>query len=267
MRSFITCIFIMALFSHIHAHASESADWHWISPEKVYSMMEQGSGIWLVDLRNKEGFNRKHIVGAINVSSVQLKYGKYPRGKLYVLADGSFAQMMSIETAKSMIEAGYKNVYILQGGILAWEHKGLPVAGFEYDDDSAASPKELEWAANNTSSLEIYDLRQTPEQSKGLIQGSIGVPGKSIKEKIKNLKKLLADNRSLSKKLNEPSVALLILPNNVNNDELTNNLSRQTGKPLMYLKGGYEAYKRNVLGGAGEERTVGECASCGGNRR
>ena len=80
----------------------------------------------IVDLRAPEDFKRAHIANAINLpaTNIQNSLGKLSKERpiLLVDADGRHTQTV----AQLLRGTGFKGVYVLQGGLLAWRSSGVP---------------------------------------------------------------------------------------------------------------------------------------------
>lgn len=80
----------------------------------------------IVDLRSTEDFKRAHIANAINipVEGFHTHFVKLSRERpiLLVDADGKKTYL----SAQFLRNAGYKGVYVLQGGLVAWRTSGVP---------------------------------------------------------------------------------------------------------------------------------------------
>ena len=110
--------------------ASEDRIIRTIPPAEVSALMEekgQGSGIVIIDVRRPDEFAAGHIRGAINVDSVQFSErlasldldGAYV---IYCQRGGRSAGVREL-----MREAGFREVYEIEGGMSAWRTAGYPV--------------------------------------------------------------------------------------------------------------------------------------------
>ena len=101
-----------------------------IPPAEVSALMEekgQGSGIVIIDVRRPDEFAAGHIRGAININSVQFSErlasldldGTYV---IYCQRGGRSAGVREL-----MREAGFREVYEIEGGMSAWRTAGYPV--------------------------------------------------------------------------------------------------------------------------------------------
>ena len=78
----------------------------------------------LVDLRDPSDFHRKHILGARNIPSQQLKdsVGALRKDKAVLLYENSRGQRVT-NTALYLKKQGFKEIYILSYGLDSWNGK------------------------------------------------------------------------------------------------------------------------------------------------
>lgn len=81
----------------------------------------------LVDVRTPQEFQRGHVPGAINVPLDDLPQAasKIPQGKpvVVICASGNRSRAGS----SHIVDAGYKDVYNIKGGTMAWMMQRLPI--------------------------------------------------------------------------------------------------------------------------------------------
>lgn len=83
----------------------------------------------VVDLRNKETFDRGHIVNAKNIPYDELEAGKakiekFKNKPVVAVCD---AGSTSTRAVAALRESGFVSAYTLKGGMNSWEQAGLPV--------------------------------------------------------------------------------------------------------------------------------------------
>ncbi|MGT2845756.1 rhodanese-like domain-containing protein [Streptococcus massiliensis] len=78
----------------------------------------------LIDLRDSAEFHRKHILGARNIPSTQLKtsLAALRKDKPILLYENSRGQKVS-NAAIFLKKQGYKDIYILSYGLDSWDGK------------------------------------------------------------------------------------------------------------------------------------------------
>jgi thioredoxin len=94
---------------------------------KVFAEKINNSDITLLDVRTPEEFSSQHIDNALNVnfngSDFDAKVAQLDKNKpiyVYCLSGGRSAKAM-----QKLSDAGFKEVYNLQGGIMKWNAEGL----------------------------------------------------------------------------------------------------------------------------------------------
>lgn len=86
-------------------------------------MQAAGKGIQIIDVRERDEFNRKHILGARNIPLSQFKqyYTQIRKDQpVYLYDEFGF---MSGRAAGKLKRAGYQNIHLLKGGLDRWEGK------------------------------------------------------------------------------------------------------------------------------------------------
>ncbi len=84
----------------------------------------------VVDIRSQKDFKAGHIIGSKQLKPEEVREGNFAKLEKYkdkpiiiVCAMGNLA----VGTATKMVKQGFSNVYILSGGINAWQGASLPV--------------------------------------------------------------------------------------------------------------------------------------------
>ena len=99
-----------------------------IAPKALSTRIEAGEKIQLIDVRTPEEFAEGHLAGAINIPVDELDPAALPS------ADGAErilycrSARRSEAAAKELAEASGGVALHMEGGIVAWEALGLPVA-------------------------------------------------------------------------------------------------------------------------------------------
>lgn len=97
------------------------------SPREAYAAYMLGSV--LVDVRDRDAVARKSVdVGRLVVApfdELDQHLDELPSDRTVVLV--SRLGNTGLEAAKRLLEKGYDNIAIVEGGLSAWEEEGLPV--------------------------------------------------------------------------------------------------------------------------------------------
>jgi len=101
-----------------------------IPPAEASALIEemgQGSGFVVIDVRRPGEFAAGHIRGAINIGSVQFSehLASLDPGGTYVIYCQRGGRSAGVR--ELMREAGFREVYEIEGGMSAWRAAGLPV--------------------------------------------------------------------------------------------------------------------------------------------
>jgi len=102
-----------------------------VTPGEVAEKMKNGARIDLIDVRTPREYEDVHATGArlfpldsLNPSAVMAVRNGGGKDPLYILCrSGARAR----QAAAKFIEAGYKNIAVIDGGTVEWERAGLPV--------------------------------------------------------------------------------------------------------------------------------------------
>ncbi|MEI6474807.1 MAG: rhodanese-like domain-containing protein [Planctomycetota bacterium] len=90
-------------------------------------MFEKAVVACWVDPRSADEYAKGHISGAISAPLVEMQETVVPRfagHNLFVVYGDAFQDALAKAGAKRLLELGFKNVYVLEGGIRAWQKDG-----------------------------------------------------------------------------------------------------------------------------------------------
>ena len=93
------------------------------------------SGGLVVDARNPELFAQGHIAGAVllplaDIDAVLPDFlGRIPRDQVIITYCSGFGCPDSFDLGVRLIESGFRDVRVFEGGYPEWRDAGLPVAG------------------------------------------------------------------------------------------------------------------------------------------
>jgi rhodanese-related sulfurtransferase len=154
-----------------------------------------GGEIAIVDAREEGSFHERHLLMAscLPLSRLELiARGVLPRrsAPIVVCDDG---EGLAERAAARLIEGGYGDVSVLQGGVKAWEAAGFPVysgvhvpskAFAEVVEHEHGTPwitaEELAERQRRGEPLAIFDSRSYEEYHSNSIPGAISVPGAEL---------------------------------------------------------------------------------------
>lgn len=82
----------------------------------------------ILDVRTSEEFNSAHIPNALNIdyksSDFKDKVSKLDKGRTYITYCRSGGR--STKASEIMLEMGFENIYMIDGGIVAWDKANFP---------------------------------------------------------------------------------------------------------------------------------------------
>ena len=104
-----------------------------ITVDDAYKAFSDGKAVF-VDTRDNAEYQEGHIQGAINIPDGD--FGRdFPRYKKLLSGDSEIITYchgtgcdLSVDIARSLMAAGYKNVYVLTEGWPGWVNAQLPIA-------------------------------------------------------------------------------------------------------------------------------------------
>jgi len=89
----------------------------------------QKSDFLILDVRTSEEYESSHIPNALNIDYKSAEFkkqiAKLDKNKIYLTYCRSGRR--SAKSAEIMKELGIANVYMIDGGIIAWNREGLPI--------------------------------------------------------------------------------------------------------------------------------------------
>jgi len=146
----IIIIFIILIFTYSnYFNKHEKNIIKIIQANKLIEKLKNGDKIFIFDVRDERFFKFEHIKNAksfpyINFQKLKTKFiKKFKPNDMIVLYCDSSVCSLSYYTAIELIKLGYKNVFILKGGIDEWEKKSYPIFNF-YGNSNASNAKPLQ---------------------------------------------------------------------------------------------------------------------------
>jgi len=170
-----------------------------ISVEAVLYKLRQNQALTLVDVRSRQDFERLYIPGSVNIPLYAVKTKTYLKSAPVVLVNEGFRYAELENESRRLAERGFQ-VFILDGGLPAWERKGGKLTGdlFALDEmksvSAAAFFREKDY--EDTLVLDISPARS--ETSSRLIPYAQHIPGLAGNgASASELSKLVAKNKNM----------------------------------------------------------------------
>jgi len=97
-----------------------------ISPEDLRARMEAGKGPAVIDVRDAAEFASVRVAGTISIplDELEKRSREVPAGEVVVMDHGGGQSLIA---GRVLRKAGRRGASRLEGGLLAWQQKGLPV--------------------------------------------------------------------------------------------------------------------------------------------
>jgi rhodanese-related sulfurtransferase len=173
-----------------------------VTPAELRDRYRSGGEIAIVDAREERTFHDRHLLMASCLPLSRLELiapGLLPRrsAPIVVCDEG---EGLAERAAARLIEGGYTDVSVLEGGIKAWEAAGFPVySGVHVPSKAFAevveheygtpwiSAEELAERQKRGEKLAIFDSRSYEEYHSNTIPGAISVPGAELVYRFREL--------------------------------------------------------------------------------
>lgn len=100
-----------------------------ITPAQLTRLMNRENAV-VIDVRSQEEFNKGHILNARNIpegelQSRQKEFEKLKANPIVACCDSGVA---SPRVARSLKATGHDKIFVLKGGVHAWQSAGLPLS-------------------------------------------------------------------------------------------------------------------------------------------
>jgi len=132
MKSRVMLCSILLSFTLLLAGQTDtSLNYTAVGPEDFLTLIRFKKNAVLIDVRLPSEYRKGHIEKSINIP-VKLSHKKFIRKVSFIPKESVIllyceSDMRSIHAAKRLYDAGYRKIYILEGGITAWKRKLLPL--------------------------------------------------------------------------------------------------------------------------------------------
>jgi thioredoxin 1 len=142
-----TIIALLSLYLYSCQSTSKSSN---IDVEAFNTAISQGANIQLVDVRTPEEFLSGHIKNALNIDVNGANFeadlaSLYKDIPVYVYCHSG---SRSADAANQLLKMGFKQVFNLNGGIMAWKNSNMPVV------ESVAKPVSAQ--THNSDDVESF---------------------------------------------------------------------------------------------------------------
>ena len=131
LSGYVILVFIFSLAT-VQADNNAGNDIAILEAEAAKDFVEQHENAVIMDVRTPEEFDMSHISGAININVLDDDFESMAvildRDKTYVVhCTKNPGNGRSSRALSSLQSLGFKNLYSLEGGYLAWKEADLPL--------------------------------------------------------------------------------------------------------------------------------------------
>jgi rhodanese-related sulfurtransferase len=173
-----------------------------VTAAQLRDRLRSGDEIAIVDAREEGSFHDRHLLMASCLPLSRLELiapGLLPRRSVPIVVcdDG---QGLAERAAARLVDGGYTDVSVLEGGVKAWEAAGFPVysgvhvpskAFAEVVEHECGTPwisvEELAERQKRGGNMAILDSRSYEEYHSNTIPGAVSVPGAELVYRFKEL--------------------------------------------------------------------------------
>lgn len=236
-----------------------------ISVETVLQKIKTRQKMVLVDVRDKEAFERLRIPGSLNIPLYVIKAKPFLRLSPLVVVNEGFRYSQLEKECKKLRNAGF-TVSILNGGLNSWGQKGGLLEGdlLALRACKAISPR-IFFQEKDYENWIILDVsREKKPESQYLMPYALHIP-------ILNCLEGPELRRRISKSKPNPFLSVLIFnENGTRYERFAKALRRADLVNAFFLKGGLRAYRRFLedlslswQSKQGRMKIVNKCRTCG----
>lgn len=190
MNAYRSTVVVLFLFGYCPTLWGQEA----IAPIAIREWQLASKPFNFVDVRSAVEFQKKHVDGAVNVPHNRILDAKLPKNETLVLYCTGEGCSVSKAAGAELVQNGYKKVFVLDGGLAAWEALGFPITPAKSPNAKPStpagrvSPRDLSKRLKKGSSF-ILDARPAAEFSAGHVPGALNVPLESLESRLGELDK------------------------------------------------------------------------------
>ena len=120
--------------ANIHSQSDTVTKYLSVGPEEFLTLMRFRENAVLIDVRLPFEYRKERIENSVNIplrKKFIKKLSHFPGNSVILLY--CTTDVRSRRAAERLYDAGYRNLYNLEGGLEAWKRKNLPVTGRKAD--------------------------------------------------------------------------------------------------------------------------------------
>ena len=211
-----------------------------IQPKELEKKIDKKENIHLVDIRQRELFDKSRIPNSINVPLYFIKTKTFLKESLIILIDrGDQYAHMEIE-AKKLKELGF-DALMLYGGINEWMNQGYPIEGnSEVRNELQEISPPTFFMEKNYDHWLVIDLTES-QDAREILPQSLSIPlSKDASQFIKQMKKAHKQNSSY------PFI-LLVGKDGKEAEHVESVVLVSSMKNVYFLTGGADGYRKFLV--------------------
>lgn len=124
----LVSLFVILLIAYVTLESASGSLGCGVSPQEVIQMMNN-KGAMVIDVRDSQTFKKGHLIGSKNITAdvlqVKMTAGNKNKENPIILVCDSGKNTPPLAT--NLKRAGFKNVFLLLGGIDQWKKQELPL--------------------------------------------------------------------------------------------------------------------------------------------
>jgi rhodanese-related sulfurtransferase len=237
-----------------------------ISAEAVLYKLKQNQALTLVDVRKRQDFERLSIPGAVNVGLYAVKTKTYLKSAPVVFVNEGFRYGELEDESRRLAQRGFK-VFILDGGLPAWQRQGGRLAGdfFALDEMKSVSAPVFFREKDYETTL-VVDISATrSDVSSRLFPYALHIPGLAgHPDGAAEFRKFIAERQK------GPFQSVVIFNDTGAQYDKTQKYASRLGIDAFSLQGGLAGYQKYLEGlllswrpQNSRMKTVSNCRPCG----
>jgi rhodanese-related sulfurtransferase len=218
-----------------------------LSIEAVQQILHKKPETILIDVREKEDYEKFRIPGSINMPIFAIKTKTYLKAAPIIFVNEGNKNNEMIDACSYLRQMGFR-IWYLKGGLNAWKGRDASFTGnsYPYQELNEIFAKDF-FAERNSDNWMIIDISTSEHPKTHLFfPGSISIPVNDEKKIVSSIKINLARYS-----MNSPPLILIFNNKGEGYQRIAKAIEKTGIQNVFYLRGGIEAYIRFI-----EEQTI-----------
>lgn len=155
-----------------------------ISASDLSKKILGGENITIFDIRTSDSYAQEHLLNSKNIALPDLagSIDGLDKEKTYIIIDSGSALESTGLAARTLADAGFKNIYYLDGGFDAWKSQynatvssGNPNSFTDQSKVTYIKSDKLKEMLASEKNLAIIDVRKSNQYAEGHINGAMNI--------------------------------------------------------------------------------------------